>query len=112
MAQIQNIIFDQGSSFQFDFTITTSDGSVVDLAAYNVRSQMRKSYTSSTKYTITSSVVAPTTGTIRLQLTASQTRVIKSGRYVYDVEIYTTNNVEVIRVCEGLITVSPGVYRP
>ena len=69
--------------------------------------QIRKSYGSSTTDFTTSQVDG--TGVITISLTATQTGALKAGRYVYDVEI--ANAPEVIRVREGIITVTPQVTR-
>ena len=46
-----------------------------------------------------------------MSLTAVQTAALKSGRYVYDVQI-TAADATVTRVREGVITIRPEVTRP
>lgn len=108
MATIKNIVIDQGQTFSFSFTVNESDGTPKQLDDYTVNSQMRKSYYSSTATDFTTAKVN-STGTITISLTAAQTSAIKSGRYVYDVEIESLT--ETLRVHEGIVIVTPEVTR-
>ena len=66
---------------------------------------------SSTAYTtINATNNAPTSGVIVMSLTATQTAVLKSGRYVYDLQI-TAADTTVTRVLEGVITIRPEVTK-
>jgi hypothetical protein len=108
MAAIQNIVIDQGTTFSLIFNLTNADDTAKDLSSYTVSSQLRKSYYTNT-YTAFSVDKENLEGEITISLTAAQTRALKAGRYVYDVEI--VNNIETLRVLEGIITVTPEVTR-
>ena len=103
---IKNITIDQGATFSETLTVTTDGSTAKNLTGYTTTSQFRKSYDSTT-YTSFTTAQVDATGVITLSLTATQTAALKSGRYVYDVEI--ANAPEVLRVQVGILTVSPQV---
>ena len=105
---IKNITIDQGATFSETVSVTTDGSTVKNLTGYTTTSQFRKSYDSTT-YTSFTTAQVDATGVITLSLTATQTTALKSGRYVYDVEI--SNSPEVLRVQEGIITVTPQVAK-
>jgi hypothetical protein len=108
MATTANLVIDQGTTFTTTINLTNDDGSEKDLTDYTVSSQIRKSYYTST-YTAFSTSKVDLTGEITLSLTATQTSALKAGRYVYDLEI--TSSEETVRVIEGIVTVTPEVTR-
>jgi len=108
MAAIQNIVIDQGTTFSLLFNLTNADGTDKDLSSYTISSQLRKSYYTNT-YTAFATDKVNLSGEITISLTATQTGDLKAGRYVYDVEI--ENEIETLRVLEGIITVTPEATR-
>lgn len=108
MATTANLVIDQGATFTTTINLTNDDGSEKDLTDYTVSSQIRKSYYTST-YTAFSTSKVDLAGEITLSLTATQTSALKAGRYVYDLEI--TSSEETVRVIEGIVTVTPEVTR-
>ena len=108
MATISNIVIDQGTTFSLELNLTNDDNSAKNLADYTVTSQMRKSYEATTATDFTTAKV-DATGKITISLTAAQTAALKSGRYVYDIEI--ASSAETLRVLEGIVTVTPNVTR-
>lgn len=111
MAAISNLVIDQGTTYSLTITVADATGAVIDLTGYTLRAQLRRSYgaTSYTSFT-TSSGADPTDGELTISLTHSQTSALKSGRYVYDIEIVDTNSV-VTRVLEGIVTITPEVTK-
>jgi hypothetical protein len=110
VASISNLFVDQGASYSNIITVASTTGAPLDLTNYTVKSQMRKSYTSSTAYDFTASIYDAANGKVRLQLNTAQSTAIIPGRYLYDVEI--TNSVgEKTRVIEGIVTVSPEITK-
>ena len=105
---ILNQEIDQGSTFSKQITVYETDGTTIqNLTA----SQIRKNYTSTAYTTILATIQTPATnGIIVMSLTAAQTAALKSGRYVYDLQI-TAADTTVIRVIEGIITIKPEVTR-
>jgi hypothetical protein len=111
MATIQNLTIEQGTTFEVVFTVNTSSGVPEDLTGAVARCQMRRSYGAVTSTELTTTILSPeTNGEVKITLTAVQTAAIKPRRYVYDL-IVTKANSEVVRVVEGIVTVSPGVTR-
>ena len=108
MATVNNIVIDQGTTFSLVLNLTNDDGTAKNLTEYTVASQIRKSYYSNT-YTNFTTAKVNMTGAVTISLTAGQTQALKTGRYVYDVEI--TSNQETVRVLEGIVTVTPEVTR-
>lgn len=110
MASISNLFVDQGAEYSNIITVAATSGSPLDLTNYTVKSQMRKSYTSSTYYNFTASIYDAVNGKVRLQLTSTQSSAITPGRYLYDVEI-TSQNGNKTRVIEGIVTVTPEITK-
>lgn len=111
MAAIRNIFIDQGSKFSVPVDLTNADGSPTNLTGYTFRAQIRKSYYSLTAVDFTAEADEPLSGQIVLSLTSAQSRALKPGRYVYDVEMIDAEE-EGTRVVEGILTVNPAVSRP
>jgi hypothetical protein len=110
MAQLVNLVVDQGSDFVATLDVEDSIGTPIDLQPYNVRGQIRKTYQSLNKVEF-GCTKTTNQGEVKLSLTAAQTAVMKDGRYVYDIEIVHATAGTVIRVVEGQITVTPRVSR-
>ena len=108
MASISNIVIDQETTFSLELNLTNDDASAKNLANYTVTSQMRKSYDAATFTNFTTAKV-DNTGKVTISLTAAETAALKSGRYVYDIEIASSS--ETLRVLEGIVTVTPNVTR-
>jgi hypothetical protein len=106
---VSNIYIDQGSDFTTTLYINDSDGLPLDLTAYSVDAQIRKTYTSTEYVDFTSSIAIPSgSGQITISLSNIQTSNMISGRYVYDVVLTDPTSVKT-RVVEGSATVNPGV---
>lgn len=110
MASTANIFIDQGSNYSNIITVAGASGVALDITGYNVASQMRKSYASSTAYSLNASVYLASSGKVRVQLDASQSEAIPPGRYLYDVEITSPAGVKT-RVVEGIATVTPQITK-
>lgn len=108
MAAISNLFVDAGSDYSTIITVAAANGVPLNLSGYTVKSQMRKSYSSSTAYNFTAVVQDAALGKIRLSLTASQSEVIPAGRWLFDVEITSSGGTRK-RVVEGIVTVTPQI---
>lgn len=109
MAQVQNIYIDQGTTFSFTIAVSDQYGDVKDLTDYTAASQMRKSFYTNTAIDFTADVSSPLDGEVTISLTAEETSAIKAGRYVYDIEIASSE--ETVRVLEGIVVVNPEVTK-
>ena len=108
MATVSNLVIDQGTTFSLTMQLDNEDGSDKDLSNYTVTSQIRKLYYSNT-YTSFTTAKINLTGELTISLTAAETSSLKAGRYVYDIEISSSE--ETLRVLEGIVTVTPEVTR-
>ena len=112
MANQLNLVVDQGATFTKVVDVTDDDGTPFDLTGFSASSQMRKSYFTNTSYEITAEVHGdPTDGQLKLTLLPCVTNTIRAGRYVYDLEVHSDSD-EVLRVIEGIVTLTPQVTRP
>ena len=108
MASTANIFIDQGSNYSNIITVSGTSGSALNLTGYTVASQMRKSYTSTTAYSLNAAIYSAVNGQVRMTLTAEQSNVIPPGRYLYDLEITSASGAKT-RVVEGVATVTPQI---
>lgn len=112
MAAYVELYMDQGTSFENTLTITDDITNVAaNISGYTISSQMRRSYYSANATAnINCTIVDASTGTVKMSMTPSNTANIKAGRYLFDVET-TDSNDFVVRILEGIITVTPGITR-
>lgn len=111
MATKVNQIIDQGADFTTTIPVTSANGSPVDLTGYTGAAQMRKHYAAQKYYAFTVTFPSPRTdGDVVISMTANTTNAIPAGRYVYDLEITSSDGAK-RRVVEGMVTVTPQVTR-
>ena len=107
MALKANLVIDQGTTFASSIEVLDENDNAVDLQNYVARGQMRKTYSSSNAVNFTTTT---NTGMLVISLTATQTANIVAGRYVYDVELVDNQNT-VVRILEGIVTITPEVTK-
>lgn len=110
MAFVRELFLDQGSTFSANVNVYNPDGTLVDLSSYSARSMFRKHYASTNSHTFTANINV-NNNVIVLSMNAATTANVTPGRYMYDVEIYNDAANVVIRVLEGLLTVTPEITR-
>jgi hypothetical protein len=108
MATYSNIYIDQGSTYSSVIDVKDSNGLPFNLTDYQSRGQIRKSYSSPSTIIFTTNINLPLQGKVEVSLTAGQTRAMKAGRYVYDVEIFNDEGY-VMRIAEGQVEINPGI---
>ena len=110
MAAYVELYIDQGATFNNVINLTDDlTNQSLNIFGYLVQSQMRRSYYSANaSASITCNITDATTGEITLSLTASETANIKAGRYLFDIQTTDRSN-NVVRVLEGIMTVTPRV---
>ena len=101
---------DQGSDFISDIELENDDSTPMNLNGFTAYSQFRKSYGSVIAYSFNATIVNYTQGIIRLSLPGLTSSSIKSGRYLYDVEIVAANGSKT-RVVEGILTINPEITK-
>jgi hypothetical protein len=110
MATYSDIFIDQGSTFSSTITVIGLTNEAFDLTGYSARGQIRKSFSSLNSTDFTCAVVnPPTLGKVTISLTAEQTRALKPGRYLYDVEVFVSGNV--MRIAQGIVEIDPAVTK-
>lgn len=110
MAAYSNLYIDQGTTFSAVIEVADINGDIIDVSSYQARAQFRKSYNSNTYWNFAAQIINPEKGQIELSLTPSETALLKAGKYVYDVELYSET--DVYRVLEGNVEITPEVTRP
>jgi hypothetical protein len=106
-----NLIINQGTDFITTVTVTDDAGNIVDMTGYTAHGQIRKHYSSETAYDIICSFDADrTNGAVYLEVYRETTAAMEAGRYVYDVEMTSSQDVRT-RLIEGIVTVTPQVTR-
>lgn len=118
MAQYEEFTIDQGADVAIEIHLVDPITNLPkDLGGYDVNAKMKKSYNSDSADTLDFNAIVSepdTDGIITLSLTNIQTDALKAGRYVYDVEIFTSDSAGdtiIERVLEGRIQVTPSVTR-
>jgi len=108
-----NIKARQGSTFNFNFTIST-DGTPWNLTGYSAAMQVRTSASSSKKIlSLTSSsgiTLGGAAGTVAVTASAATLAAIPASTYVYDFEL-TYPNGTVVALLEGKFTISAEVTK-
>lgn len=110
MAEYVELTIDQGATYNNVINVTDANGAGIDLTGYTARSEMRKSYYSSTAYPFTLSFINAATGSISMVMSAANTAILSPGRYVYDVELEDALG-NISRIFEGIVTVLPNVTK-
>ena len=106
-----DLVIDQGSDFAVEFTVAEA-GVVKNLTGYLARAQLRPSKGSSElSATFTATIPTPTNCKINMSLGHVASSALTAGRFFYDLEIYTSNNLVVSRLLFGEVTVTQEVTR-
>lgn len=115
-----NIKADQGSTFQFQFTIT-SDSNITstnldghwDLTGYSARMQVRSSASSATtalSLVSTADITLTSLGVVTVTVSAAAMAAVTAGNYVYDLEVQSASGI-VTRLLQGKFVVVAEVTR-
>jgi len=108
-----NLLIEQGSTFEISIQIFGSDDTPRNLTGLLVNAQLRRNFQSRLAVDFTVEITTPTEGEFKLKLTAQQTSALRSGRYVYDVEVVddTVAPIVVARALQGIARVTPEVTK-
>lgn len=111
MAVQANLLIDQNADFLYTVTLIDSNNEAIDLTGYSVYSQLRTSYTSNNYIDMNATINdPPTSGIITLSMAAGDTAMLTATRYVYDLDVVSSNNIT-SRIMQGIATINPGVTR-
>lgn len=116
MATYEEFSIDQGTDVAIELHLVDKNGAIKDITDYSVAAKMKKTYNSDSSDTTTFTAIVSdaASGVVTLSLTNSQTDLLKSGRYVYDVELSyvdSDENTIIERILEGRIQVTPSVTK-
>lgn len=82
-----------GSSANFRLTATDQNGTALNLSGFQVRGQVRKSYSSdSILFNLPVSIYSPVSGLVDINITGSSITGIKPSVYPYDLECFLTGD--------------------
>lgn len=115
MAGTYNISIEQNATFTFSCTWKDNTGTVINIQNYDAKMQIRK-YSNHGDVLITLStdvliggIVIDSNNLITVNIAPSVTKTFISGEYVYDLLLIEKTNHQVIRLIEGIVTISEGV---
>lgn len=112
MTAIQlNLYVEAGATFSRSLIYTNDDGSLFNLTGYTAELQVRETAASANAKLVVTPTINVQTAAISWEFTATQTTSLNKTNYVYAMELYGPDDL-VIRLIEGVITVSPEVVRP
>ncbi len=101
---------EQGATFRTQLELKNDVGESMNLISYTCTGQIRRSYASgNATANITCTQIDGANGLLQIGLSSANTANIRAGRYVFDIE--AENADEVVRIIEGVVTVTPGVTR-
>lgn len=104
----KDIRIEQNATYSSSSPLEYANGDPIsNVSGYTIESQMRHGYANSIAVDF-SYVLEP--GTVTISLTANQTSLLESGRYLYDVLLKDEAGT-VRRILEGCVDVSPGVTK-
>lgn len=109
MAAYSELEIEQYADFSTTITVQDINGNALNLASYNVVSEMKRSSYSKNVYPFETIVLDDSNGVIGISMSASNTANLPFGRLLYDCNIYDSNTT--IRVVEGIVTILPGITR-
>ena len=109
---VNNITLNTGEYFSRDFYLDNINGTPLNLTGYTAASQMRK-HPESVNATADFNVgfIDRTNGRIRVSLATEKTRLVKPGRYVWDVMFTEANSLTDVGVWSTLEANNSGSYR-
>ena len=110
MAQNEDVVIDQGTTFQLPFQVLQNNGCPVDLGDFILRGDLRHNFadaTASASFTVT--VTNESEGEAAAQLGPTLTAALTPAKYRYDIELISGS--VVTRILEGFATVEPEVTK-
>jgi hypothetical protein len=111
MTAIQlNLYVEAGATFSRSLVYTNDDGSLFDLTGFTGLLQVRETVASDDATLTIVPEIDAETATVSWDFSAEETSSLTATTYVYAMELYGQDDL-VIRLIEGVITVSPEIVR-
>lgn len=122
-----NFVVKRGATKVFTVEYTDSSGSIINISNYSASMQFRTDIDSTSALSLSSTgsntnnsklIITPTSGSIRVYISAADTNLLTEDSYFYDLELYTSADPYsqsdpqyVIRLLEGLVTTTYNITR-
>ena len=111
MAEIANILVDQGANYTTPLEITDASGNPINLTGWTAEAHIRKHFSSTTNKSFIITFDADrTTGLIEMALPGSNSTVMVPGRYLYDLRMLDANSAP-YRIIQGTLTIDGAITR-
>lgn len=122
-----NFTIKRGATKVFTVEYTNSSGSIINISNYSASMQFRTDIDATSALSLSSTgstannsklSITPTSGSIRVYISAADTNLLTQDSYFYDLELYTaadpysqSDPEYVIRLLEGLVTTTYNITR-
>ena len=103
-----NLVIHTGTDFEQVFVLADESGPF-ELNGYTGIAKMKRTGSSLTSTSFTTTVTDISNGKVKIALTATETRDLTPGRYLYDLILY--RNGENVKVLEGEVIIKKSVTR-
>ena len=100
-----NLVIEQGATFVEIVNINDANGNPLIVAGLSSNAAMRRDYWSTNVVVFTTAL---SNGILTMSMSANQTGNLYPGRYVYDSVLQDISG-NIIRIVEGVVTVTPGI---
>lgn len=116
----QDIVIEQGATFQLRVIVKDADGAVVDVTGWTGRGSLKLNAQATTSIAdfVVDTTEDPPNGVVMVSMEATETDTIPTSgskytsysKYQYDVELETPDGV-VYRILNGIASVSPSITK-
>jgi hypothetical protein len=106
-----DLTIEQGATFSRTITIKDASNVAVDISSDTFAGQIRKRHQSGTvEANFSFSITDGPNGEVTATISATDTAAMDTGEFVYDIE-WTNTGTNVVRLLEGIATITPEVTR-
>lgn len=103
-----NLDVDQGATFNINIEAKDQYLNPINLSGYACRSKIRESFSASgSLLDLTPTIYNYESGLINFIIPASGTAALPCNQYCYDLEVYSSNDEDVIKLLRGYVEVWP-----
>lgn len=105
----ETLYITQNSPFSKDVKVFTSSGEVADLTGFSASMFISKYFGSETKYSVSSTINNPTSGIVRISISANSTKLLPYGAMQYTIYL-TPSAGDGSIILQGQAIIIPSVY--
>lgn len=110
-AKYNDLVIYQGATFTEVLSFTDSENNIIDLTGFRASMKIRKSYLTQTIIDLNTEndkiTLEESLGKLTLSIPANETKILKSGNYIYNLELIQDDKVD--RYLQGSIFISAEV---